>query len=174
VVRSRGLEPPRVAPLAPQASASTSSATTASGGTPSRKNGQGRRATRTMYQIGGARTRAARPGDHKGSDHRRHDACNNNETPIFAAGRLQISGDVTVALQSLTYSLDIDRRQCEPARRAGRSASDFGREQQKEELELRFSAKEAHCGGGIPTYRRAQSIWAGALNAACGFITHLP
>src|ERR1700730_5631499 len=32
LVRSRGLEPPRVAPLAPQASASTSSATTASGG----------------------------------------------------------------------------------------------------------------------------------------------
>jgi hypothetical protein len=30
LVRSRGLEPPRVAPLAPQASASTSSATTAS------------------------------------------------------------------------------------------------------------------------------------------------
>src|SRR3954469_1194505 len=29
VVRSRGLEPPRVAPLAPQASASTNSATTA-------------------------------------------------------------------------------------------------------------------------------------------------
>ena len=34
MVRSRGLEPPRVAPLAPQASASTSSATTASGTTP--------------------------------------------------------------------------------------------------------------------------------------------
>src|SRR6516164_4661177 len=32
VVRSRGLEPPRVAPLAPQASASTNSATTAGGG----------------------------------------------------------------------------------------------------------------------------------------------
>jgi len=31
VVRSRGLEPPRVAPLAPQASASTNSATTADG-----------------------------------------------------------------------------------------------------------------------------------------------
>src|SRR5262249_58760024 len=31
MVRSRGLEPPRVAPLAPQASASTSSATTACG-----------------------------------------------------------------------------------------------------------------------------------------------
>jgi hypothetical protein len=31
VVRSRGLEPPRVAPLAPQASASTNSATTACG-----------------------------------------------------------------------------------------------------------------------------------------------
>src|SRR6266404_7246318 len=31
LVRSRGLEPPRVAPLAPQASASTSSATTAWG-----------------------------------------------------------------------------------------------------------------------------------------------
>jgi hypothetical protein len=34
LVRSRGLEPPRVAPLAPQASASTNSATTASGRTP--------------------------------------------------------------------------------------------------------------------------------------------
>src|ERR1700737_3350734 len=34
LVRSRGLEPPRVAPLAPQASASTTSATTASGRTP--------------------------------------------------------------------------------------------------------------------------------------------
>src|SRR5215469_18902425 len=32
MVRSRGLEPPRVAPLAPQASASTNSATTACGG----------------------------------------------------------------------------------------------------------------------------------------------
>src|SRR5262245_45410671 len=32
MVRSRGLEPPRVAPLAPQASASTNSATTADGG----------------------------------------------------------------------------------------------------------------------------------------------
>src|ERR1051326_9344009 len=32
LVRSRGLEPPRVAPLAPQASASTNSATTAWGG----------------------------------------------------------------------------------------------------------------------------------------------
>jgi hypothetical protein len=31
MVRSRGLEPPRVAPLAPQASASTTSATTAAG-----------------------------------------------------------------------------------------------------------------------------------------------
>src|SRR5215472_12062781 len=31
MVRSRGLEPPRVAPLAPQASASTNSATTAVG-----------------------------------------------------------------------------------------------------------------------------------------------
>src|SRR5271167_4502826 len=31
LVRSRGLEPPRVAPLAPQASASTNSATTACG-----------------------------------------------------------------------------------------------------------------------------------------------
>src|SRR5438105_961548 len=31
LVRSRGLEPPRVAPLAPQASASTNSATTADG-----------------------------------------------------------------------------------------------------------------------------------------------
>src|SRR5215813_6544178 len=31
LVRSRGLEPPRVAPLAPQASASTTSATTAAG-----------------------------------------------------------------------------------------------------------------------------------------------
>src|SRR3954454_17355004 len=31
LVRSRGLEPPRVAPLAPQASASTNSATTAAG-----------------------------------------------------------------------------------------------------------------------------------------------
>src|SRR5262245_63890112 len=31
MVRSRGLEPPRVAPLAPQASASTNSATTADG-----------------------------------------------------------------------------------------------------------------------------------------------
>src|ERR1700674_5546769 len=31
LVRSRGLEPPRVAPLAPQASASTTSATTADG-----------------------------------------------------------------------------------------------------------------------------------------------
>src|ERR1700704_2729163 len=35
LVRSRGLEPPRVAPLAPQASASTNSATTAGGSTPS-------------------------------------------------------------------------------------------------------------------------------------------
>ena len=34
MVRSRGLEPPRVAPLAPQASASTNSATTAVGGRP--------------------------------------------------------------------------------------------------------------------------------------------
>jgi hypothetical protein len=31
------------------------------------------------------------------------------------------------AAPPLTYSLDIDRRQSEPAMRAGRSASDFGR-----------------------------------------------
>src|SRR5215467_14611620 len=38
LVRSRGLEPPRVAPLAPQASASTNSATTACGvGAPDRR-----------------------------------------------------------------------------------------------------------------------------------------
>src|SRR5689334_19020277 len=37
VVRSRGLEPPRVAPLAPQASASTNSATTAEGMNASRR-----------------------------------------------------------------------------------------------------------------------------------------
>src|SRR5260370_40953187 len=37
LVRSRGLEPPRVAPLAPQASASANSATTASGRTPDPK-----------------------------------------------------------------------------------------------------------------------------------------
>src|SRR5215467_5144488 len=41
LVRSRGLEPPRVAPLAPQASASTNSATTACGVNP----GVPRRAT---------------------------------------------------------------------------------------------------------------------------------
>ena len=44
VVRSRGLEPPRVAPLAPQASASTNSATTACGVGACRK----RRATARM------------------------------------------------------------------------------------------------------------------------------
>src|SRR5207342_801423 len=37
LVRSRGLEPPRVAPLAPQASASTNSATTAEGMNASRR-----------------------------------------------------------------------------------------------------------------------------------------
>jgi hypothetical protein len=40
----------------------------------------------------------------------------------------RIDGDMAEAAQSLTYSLDIDRRQFELARRAGRSASDFGRE----------------------------------------------
>jgi hypothetical protein len=38
-VRSRGLEPPRVAPLAPQASASTNSATTANGLAPAARSG---------------------------------------------------------------------------------------------------------------------------------------
>ena len=39
LVRSRGLEPPRVAPLAPQASASTNSATTAYGVAPAARPG---------------------------------------------------------------------------------------------------------------------------------------
>src|SRR5581483_11171821 len=45
VVRSRGLEPPRVAPLAPQASASTNSATTADG------IGAGRMAARIERRV---------------------------------------------------------------------------------------------------------------------------
>src|SRR5258705_13474563 len=65
VVRSRGLEPPRVAPLAPQASASTNSATTAEGMNASRrprvegarcnKSTLGEQGPRPSGPVGGAR-----------------------------------------------------------------------------------------------------------------------
>ncbi len=52
LVRSRGLEPPRVAPLAPQASASTNSATTAEGMNASRRP-----------RVEGARCNKSTPGE---------------------------------------------------------------------------------------------------------------
>src|ERR1700730_10851917 len=66
LVRSRGLEPPRVAPLAPQASASTSSATTACG-LGGAGPGPGAKKPRPMEQIDRPRTGAAgkplKPGE---------------------------------------------------------------------------------------------------------------
>ena len=61
MVRSRGLEPPRVAPLAPQASASTSSATTASARTPgpqrSRRHGNGAACNKSGMPVQGRHNR---------------------------------------------------------------------------------------------------------------------
>jgi hypothetical protein len=61
MVRSRGLEPPRVAPLAPQASASTSSATTALGMTPDlvRRRGNGGGCNKSAMTVQGRSSAAA-------------------------------------------------------------------------------------------------------------------
>ena len=70
LVRSRGLEPPRVAPLAPQASASTNSATTAcgSGRRPSgRRRGCGDVTNRPSGYKGGTGRRGRPGGDRAGA-----------------------------------------------------------------------------------------------------------
>src|SRR5215831_4625633 len=58
MVRSRGLEPPRVAPLAPQASASTNSATTAVGQGRSQRSGALDVTNRSPGNKGSPRSRA--------------------------------------------------------------------------------------------------------------------